>query len=79
MNSALEDVVVLERALESCGDRVEAALPEYERLRADDTKALVRVRVAYPLLSTMILVFACTVNRIPWKGVEGSSLQNNVI
>lgn len=56
MNSALEDVAVLERALESCGDCVETALPEYERLRAADTKALVRVRVTYPLFSGMILV-----------------------
>lgn len=44
MNSALEDVVVLERALASCGDRVEDALPEYERTRAADAKAVVRVR-----------------------------------
>ncbi|CAM9387569.1 unnamed protein product, partial [Pylaiella littoralis] len=43
VNSALEDVVVLERALASCGDRVEDALPEYERTRAADSKALVRV------------------------------------
>ncbi|CAM9879159.1 unnamed protein product, partial [Hapterophycus canaliculatus] len=49
VNSALEDVVVLERALESCGDRVEAALPEYERTRAADSKALVRLcQLGYP-------------------------------
>ena len=44
VNSALEDVVVLERALASCEDRVEDALPEYERSRAADSKAVVRVR-----------------------------------
>lgn len=44
VNAALEDVFVLERALASCGDRVEDALPEYERTRAADTKAVVRVR-----------------------------------
>lgn len=39
--------MVLERALESCGDRVEAALPQYENARAEDSKALVRVRLAF--------------------------------
>eukprot|EP00903_Cladosiphon_okamuranus_P016889 g15571.t1 len=49
VNSALEDVVVLERALASCGDRVEDALPEYERARAADSKALVRLcQIGYP-------------------------------
>lgn len=43
MNSALEDVLVLDHALEKCGDRVEDALPEYERSRSADSKALVRV------------------------------------
>lgn len=43
VNSALEDVLVLERALDKCGDRVEDALPEYERSRSADSKALVRV------------------------------------
>lgn len=43
VNAALEDVLVLERALESCGDRLGDALPEYERSRAADSKALVRV------------------------------------
>lgn len=37
-------MIVLERALASCGDRVGDALPEYERTRAADSKALVRVR-----------------------------------
>lgn len=44
VNSALEDVLVLQQALESRGDRVIEALPEYENLRAADSKALVRVR-----------------------------------
>ncbi|CBN74662.1 Monooxygenase, FAD-binding [Ectocarpus siliculosus] len=49
VNSALEDVIVLERALASCGDRVEDALPEYERTRAADSKALVRLcQIGYP-------------------------------
>ncbi|CAM9651225.1 unnamed protein product [Laminaria digitata] len=49
VNSALEDVVVLERALESCGDCVETALPEYEQARAADSKALVRLcQIGYP-------------------------------
>lgn len=47
VNSALEDVVVLERALESCGDCVETALPAYEQARAADSKALVRVRLGF--------------------------------
>lgn len=49
VNSALEDVVVLERALESCGDCVETALPAYEQARAADSKALVRLcQIGYP-------------------------------
>lgn len=47
VNSALEDVAVLERALESCGDCVETALPAYEQARAADSKALVRVRLGF--------------------------------
>lgn len=47
VNSALEDVNVLERALESCGDCIETALPAYEQARAADSKALVRVRVRF--------------------------------
>lgn len=47
VNSALEDVNVLERALENCGDCVETALPAYEQARAADSKALVRVRLRF--------------------------------
>ncbi|KAK3255626.1 hypothetical protein CYMTET_35204 [Cymbomonas tetramitiformis] len=49
VNSALEDAVVLNEALERCGDQVEAALPLYERMRLPETKALVKlVQISYP-------------------------------
>ncbi|CAN0295375.1 unnamed protein product [Ascophyllum nodosum] len=49
VNSALEDVLVLERALDKCGDRVEEALPEYERMRTADSKALIRLcQIGFP-------------------------------
>lgn len=62
VNSALEDVIVLERALATCGDRVEDALPEYERTRAADAKALVRVGVVVVVVAVACWRF-CHPNR----------------
>ncbi len=49
VNSALEDVYVLNEALSKTNDDLEQALPLYESLRLSDTKALVRlVQIGYP-------------------------------
>lgn len=49
VNSALEDVCVLNEALSQSNDDLSQALPLYESLRLADTKALVRlVQFAYP-------------------------------
>lgn len=41
MNSAFEDVAVLQRALEECGDDPAAAVQRYSQLRSKDAEALV--------------------------------------
>ena len=43
LNSALEDVVTLNAALNDCKDHVPAALARYSALRARDTKAIVQM------------------------------------
>lgn len=49
VNSALEDVCVLERALSQSDDDLSRALPLYESLRSPDVKALVRLaQIAFP-------------------------------
>jgi len=49
VNSALEDVYVLNEALSSSGDDLNRALPNYELERSPDVKALVRLaQVAFP-------------------------------
>jgi kynurenine 3-monooxygenase len=48
-NAALQDVAVLQQALEGCGDDVAAAAPAFERLRLPDTSALPElVQMGYP-------------------------------
>jgi kynurenine 3-monooxygenase len=49
VNSALEDVCILNEALSQTNDEISRALPLYESLRLPDTKALVYLaQVAYP-------------------------------
>ncbi|QSJ15912.1 FAD-dependent monooxygenase [Nostoc sp. UHCC 0702] len=49
VNSALEDVCVLNQALSESDDDLDRALPLYESLRLADTEALVRlVQIGYP-------------------------------
>lgn len=49
VNSALEDVCVLNQALSESDDDLDCALPLYESLRLPDTEALVRlVQIGYP-------------------------------
>ena len=49
VNSALEDVYVLDEALSKSNDDLKSALPLYESLRSSDTKALVSlVQTAFP-------------------------------
>jgi 2-polyprenyl-6-methoxyphenol hydroxylase-like FAD-dependent oxidoreductase len=49
VNSALEDVCVLDRALEQSKDELSSALPLYESMRLPDVKALVRLaQTAFP-------------------------------
>jgi kynurenine 3-monooxygenase len=49
VNSALEDVYVLNEALEKSNDNISLALPLYESLRLPDVKALVRLaQIGYP-------------------------------
>jgi 2-polyprenyl-6-methoxyphenol hydroxylase-like FAD-dependent oxidoreductase len=43
VNSALEDVCVLERQLEAAGDDLTQALPAYEQQRLPDSEALVKL------------------------------------
>jgi hypothetical protein len=47
LNSALEDVIHLETALESCNDNVPNALAKYSSLRAKDTEAIVQMSVKF--------------------------------
>eukprot|EP00882_Tetradesmus_deserticola_P005981 GHRQ01006298.1.p1 GENE.GHRQ01006298.1~~GHRQ01006298.1.p1 ORF type:complete len:342 (+),score=172.70 GHRQ01006298.1:94-1026(+) len=50
VNSALEDVCVLERQLDAAGDDLAQALPAYEQQRMPDSEALVKlVQTGYPL------------------------------
>ncbi|KAF8067186.1 Kmo [Scenedesmus sp. PABB004] len=50
VNSALEDVLVLERQLEATGDDLGAALPAFEVARLPDSAALAKlVQVGFPL------------------------------
>lgn len=49
VNSALEDVCVLERQLDAAGDDLAQALPAYELQRMPDSEALVKlVQVRQP-------------------------------
>jgi kynurenine 3-monooxygenase len=49
VNSALEDVCILNEALSQSNDEISRTLPLYESLRLSDTKALVHLaQVAYP-------------------------------
>jgi kynurenine 3-monooxygenase len=49
VNAALEDVCVLDEALSQTNDDISQALPLYESLRVDDTKALIRlVQISFP-------------------------------
>jgi kynurenine 3-monooxygenase len=49
VNSALEDVCVLDGVLAQTNDDLSVALPQYESLRSPDVKALIRLaQVAYP-------------------------------
>lgn len=49
VNSALEDVVVLDRALEENNDELSSALPLYESMRLPDVKALIHLaQTAFP-------------------------------
>ncbi|MEO1431102.1 MAG: NAD(P)/FAD-dependent oxidoreductase [Cyanobacteria bacterium J06633_8] len=49
VNSALEDVCILNEALEKSNNNLSEALPLYESSRLDDTKALIRLmQVGYP-------------------------------
>ncbi len=49
VNSALEDVVVLDRALEETKDELSSALPLYESMRLPDVKALINLaQTAFP-------------------------------
>lgn len=43
VNSALEDVIVLDRVLSQSHDDLTQALPQYERIRSPDTTALIRL------------------------------------
>ncbi|MEO0840094.1 MAG: NAD(P)/FAD-dependent oxidoreductase [Cyanobacteria bacterium J06643_5] len=49
VNSALEDVFILNKALEKTKNNLSQALPLYESLRLQDTKALIRLmQIGYP-------------------------------
>jgi 2-polyprenyl-6-methoxyphenol hydroxylase-like FAD-dependent oxidoreductase len=49
VNAALEDVLVLDKALSQTHDDISQALPLYESLRVADTKALIKlVQIAFP-------------------------------
>jgi 2-polyprenyl-6-methoxyphenol hydroxylase-like FAD-dependent oxidoreductase len=47
LNSALEDVMTLNTALDACKDNVPAALAKYSSLRAKDTEAIVQMSVKF--------------------------------
>ena len=49
VNSALEDIAVLESALQATGDVLSEALPLYEHERSPDIRALIRLmQFGYP-------------------------------
>lgn len=49
VNSALEDIVVLNKTLDECNDDLTKALPLYEERRMPDIKALIKImQFAFP-------------------------------
>ncbi len=49
VNSALEDIAMLDEVLEESGDRLDVALPRFEQRRMPDVKALIRLmQIGFP-------------------------------
>lgn len=59
MNSGLDDIYALDKALETCGNNISAAATKYEQMRIPESIALIKLmQYGYPY----------QYGHLPWKG-----------